>query len=253
MRFLFVLFFIVCGLSLYACADAPKQRTIVVLKLDDLRPDRSLDPGWRETFEFLDSEKVIGSVGLIGSGLESPKQESLDWLLARDASGHEIWNHGWCHCRETVDGVEIREFRGTDFNTQSAAILDTQKLAKEKLGLTLTAFGTPYNSSDASTAQALALASELTVWMFKDTDALTNMRILPRNKTVKIEYPVHIPDYEAFRTAYDARDETGVLTLQGHPNSWDNHPERFENFKKIVLHLKRDGVIFMTPSNAAKL
>ncbi len=245
------------GLLLSACASvtprAPSDAPMVVLKLDDFRADGPVHPGWEEVFRFLNEENVIATVGMIGQGLEKPDPRAVNWLLAQDARRHELWNHGYCHCRSGEGADHVREFRGAPFAEQQAGITRTQRLGKDVLGISFTTFGAPYNSTDASTALALAEHDELAVWMYKDTSqsaAPTDKQQLERIADVNIEYPVHIPDFEQFSAGYAAHREESVLVIQGHPQSWVEEPERMAQFKRIVLYLKADGVRFVTPSAA---
>ena len=242
-----------------ACAAPQKSMPIerevsgqvVILKLDDFRADGPPHKGWVQVMDFLNAHNVTASIGLIGEGLEDENPQAIEWLLAQNERGHEIWNHGYCHCRETVDGVEIREFRGTALKEQQRSLYLTQKLAQTKLGLTLTSFGAPFNSSDDQTARAIALEDDISVWIFKDTDdeaAPTDLTVLPRINAVNIEYPVHVPDFDQFRSGYEVHKGAPVLILQGHPQSWADDPKRFLEFRRIVHYLQRDGAVFKTPS-----
>ncbi len=247
--------FVCCFLS--SCAslnsrslDHTEPRQFVILKLDDYRADVPVTKGWSQTFEFLNQNNVIGTLGIIGEGLEKQNVQSIEWLLRQNAIGHEIWNHGYCHCRQEVNGQRISDFRGRNLANQKEDILRVQKLAREKIGLTLTTFGAPYNATDDNTALALSSAKMISVWLFKDTDddvVPTTLTQLKRIKSVNIEYPVHNPDFEAFKKGFEAHRDKSVLVIQGHPNSWVNDPERFNEFKKIILFLKNEGAEFLAP------
>lgn len=226
--------------------NVPKP--FVILKLDDLWcKNDSVHPGWERVVEFLNSHEVTGTIGLIGSSLEKDNPAYFEWIKSRKDEGHEIWNHGFCHCRRQENGTEIREFRGKEFEDQSESILKTQALAKEKLGITLRTFGAPYNSTDQHTAAVLAKNSDLKVWLYKETKAPTNKFLLNRIPEVNIEYPVHQPDFEKFKSGYEQFKTEPILIIQGHPRSWAEEDDRLENFKKIILFLKKEGVTFTTP------
>lgn len=222
----------------------------VILKLDDLRQEQELvHYGWIQVMEFLDKEEVVGTIGLIGESLEEENIAYFDWIKERASAGIEIWNHGYCHCKPMVQGEEKREFRGTATSFQLEQLTRTQELAKEKLGIDLHSFGAPYNATDTSTAQVLDSIPALEVWMYKETKAPTSKYLLNRIPKVNIEYPVHIPDFEKFKEGYLAFQDEPVLVIQGHPRSWVEDPERFEEFKKIILFLKEKEVQFITPYN----
>ncbi len=263
MRYWQQLFLIMISLLMMsACAtsqalDLSEKKTarapqMVILKLDDIFDDNGAHPGWTRTFDYLNKEGITGTIGLVGQSLEHDNEALISWLLAQHAMGHEIWNHGYCHCKPEENGVEMREFRGTSYDYQLTQIQKTQEIAQEKLGLTLTSFGAPYNSTDSSTARALSKVEDISVWMFKETTAETDKKVLNRIAGLNIEYPVHNPDFNAFKEAYALHKDKPLLVIQGHPRSWVDDPARFERFVQIVDFLKAQGVIFTTPRAVLK-
>ncbi len=225
-------------------ADKP----LIVLKLGDLWYERGLvHPGWQQVIEFLNQEKITGTIGLVCDSLEEGDSTYFQWIKNRAAEGYEIWHHGYCHCKPKVDGIEKREFRGMGYAYQAGNITKAQRLAQEKLGITLRSFGAPYNSTDEFTAQALAQIPDIKVWMYKETEAPTDKFVIKRIPEVNIEYPVHVPDFEQFKTGYNQFRGESILVIQGHPRSWVEDPGRFETFKQIVHFLKSEGVRFTTP------
>ena len=226
----------------------------VILKLDDLWfEDGLVHEGWQEVINYLNDEKVIGTIGLVGNSLEKGDKNYFDWIKKRHQEGHEIWNHGYCHCKPTVNGQECREFRGTDYIYQLDQLEKTQQLAKEKLGLTLVSFGAPYNSTDSLTINALAKIPDLKIWMYKETTSPTDKQILKRIKEVNIEYPVHVPDLKKFKAGYEQYKKEPLLVIQGHPRSWVKDSTRMDNFKKIITFLKSEKVEFTTPIKYTQL
>jgi len=204
-------------------------------------------PGWIQVMDFLNAENVKGTIGLIGESLEGDDLNYFTWIKDRHGEGHEIWNHGFCHCRHKEGEVEIREYRGRDFEYQKESVLKTQRLAKEKLGLTLCSFGAPYNSTDEFTAAIINEIPELKIWMYKETKFPTDKFTLERTPKVNIEYPVHQPDFKQFKKGYEQFKTEPVLIIQGHPRSWTENKSRMENFKEIISFLKNEGVTFVTP------
>lgn len=245
--------FLITFLLLISCNSVKEipienAKPYVILKLDDLWcKNEIVHPGWEKVVEFLNDQNVKGTIGLIGNSLEKDNPEYFNWIKTRKAEGYEIWNHGFCHCRIKENGTEIREFRGKEVEEQSESILKTQELAKEKLGITLQTFGAPYNSTDEHTVAVLEKNTDLKVWLFKETTTPTNKFLLNRIPEVNIEYPVHQPDFEKFKAGYEQFKSEPILIIQGHPRSWTEDESRFENFKKIILYLKKEGVIFTTP------
>lgn len=228
----------------------PANKTVqyVILKLDDLWFEEGLvHTGWIQVVDFLNKENIRGTIGIIGSSLETDNTAYFNWIKTRHEEGYEIWHHGFCHCRHQEGEVEIREYRGKSLEEQCESILNTHHLAKEKLGITMHSFGAPYNSTDTSTTIALMEIPDIKVWMFKETSIPTDKFLLPRIKEVNIEYPVHVPDYEKFIEGYNQNLAEPILVIQGHPRSWTESEIRFEEFKKIVLFLKNQNVQFITP------
>jgi hypothetical protein len=84
------------------------------------------------------------------------------------------------------------------------------------------------------------------VWLYGDPDAKKNTLA----QTINVEHPVHQLDFRTFCDAY--RDDTPILTLQLHPNGWNDR--RFENFRFVITCLKEMGADSQTrlPSRMEK-
>ncbi|GAA4825063.1 hypothetical protein GCM10023331_06870 [Algivirga pacifica] len=220
----------------------------MILKLDDLwYEDGLVHPGWVQVFQFLKEEEVQGTIGLVCNSLEEGRDAYFQWIKDRKSEGHEVWHHGYCHCKPVVKEKAEREFRGTDYTYQYEHLSRASELAKEKLGITLRTFGAPYNSTNEHTAKALDSLPEIKVWLYKETTVPTSKQVLKRIPEVNIEYPVHVPDFLKFKEGYEKYRSEKLLVIQGHPRSWVENPERFEEFKRIVLFLKSEKVRFTTP------
>lgn len=120
-------------------------------------------------------------------------------------------------------------------------------MAKDKLDIVFRTFGAPYNSTDSNTARALDQLPDIKVWLYKETTTPTDKYVMDRIKEVNIEYPVHVPDFEKFRSGYEKNKSEDVLVIQGHPRSWVKEPARFDDFVRIVSFLQAEGVQFTTP------
>jgi peptidoglycan/xylan/chitin deacetylase (PgdA/CDA1 family) len=228
-----------------AATTAPQ----LILKLDDAWFEQGLvHPGWLEVFAYLNERNIVATIGLVGGKTEDAPAAYYDWLRSQAERGHEIWNHGWCHCKP---GDTLREFRGTGYDYQLDQLQKTQAIAKEKMAITLTSFGAPYNSTDEATERALAAIPELTVWMYPHEGRSTEKIILPRIAEVNIEYPVHQPDFARFREAYLANLDKEVLIIQGHPRSWHDQEGRMAEFRKIIEFLRQRNTVFTTPARYA--
>ena len=227
-------------------APIDDQPLYIILKLDDLwYKDKLIHEGWDTTISYLNEKGITSSIGIVGESLEEDNPDYFKWISDRVAEGHEIWNHGYCHCRDKNSGIS--EFKGKPAHEQSHTLLKTQNLAKEKLGITLKTFGAPYNWSDQETVQALNDIPDIEVWLYKETDTPTDKYVLNRIEEVNLEYPVHNPDSEMFKKGFNTYKEEPVLVIQGHPRSWAEDKNRMEEFKKIISFLETENVRFITP------
>ena len=242
------IFVLLLGVSACFWTNCHAQNPAVILKLDDLwYEDGLVHSGWQQVVEFLNEEKVTGTIGLVCESLTEGSDDYFHWIKEREEEGFEIWHHGFCHCKPMVDGEERREFRGTSAAFQKENLQHAHKLSKEKLGITFHTFGAPYNATDEHTAKALDDLPDIKIWLYKETEFPTDKFVLKRIPEVNIEYPVHVPDFERLKAGFEKYRYEPVLVIQGHPRSWVEEPKRFEAFKKIVLFLKGEGVHFTTP------
>lgn len=238
------------GGSLGSCVpQRQSELPQVILKLDDAWFEEGfIHEGWIKTFDYLNAKKVKATIGIVGERMESATPAYYEWLTGQAKAGHEIWNHGYCHCKPTVDGEERREFRGTDFEYQLDHLQKTQAIAADKLGLQLETFGAPYNACDTNTVRALSKIPELKTWLYPPNRNTAGKFAMPRIGAVNIEYPVHQPDFDAFVAGFRAHREEPVLVIQGHPRSWLEPRARMTEFQKIIDFLVAEDVRFTTPS-----
>ena len=222
-------------------AAEPSQTSaqVIILKLDDVVGPPS--PAWQRITEFLRTSRIKASYGIIGYSLEEDRPEYFDWIKDLHRSGQiEFWNHGY---RNRQGSDKSGEFEGS-YEEQKNSLERTQKLAREKLGIELKAFGPHWSGTNEGTVRALEEIPEITMWFYGPKES-TSKFVFPRFLT--LENPTHHPDFEKFKSAYEGVG-TGekCLALQGHPNSWN--PERWDSFVKIIDFLKSKGCVFMTPS-----
>lgn len=235
-----------CSINRHTIAESPAPQ--VILKLDDLwYEDGLVHPGWLQVIDFLNRENIVGTIGVVCNSLEDGTDDYYRWITDRSDEGHEIWHHGYCHCKPIVDSTEVREFRGTSYDYQLDHLSKAQSLAKDRLDITFRTFGAPYNSTDKHTARALDQIDDIKVWLYKETDYPTSKYVMERVPAVNIEYPVHVPDYDQLVAGYALHNDKDLLVIQGHPRSWVQDLSRFETFKQIVLFLKAEGARFTTP------
>ncbi|MFH1498313.1 MAG: DUF2334 domain-containing protein [Verrucomicrobiota bacterium] len=231
--------------ALSAAAETKPLR--VVLKLDDTWVvDGRLSERWQRIDDFAAERGIRYTVGVICKSLEGDHPEYIASLRAMAESGRaELWHHGYDHKAWEVDGKKLREFQGSGYEHQLAHLQKAQALGKEKLGVTFTTFGAPYNATDADTVRALAEIPELTVWMFAPRKVVTSLFTTPQISAVNIEHPVHKPDFEQFKLGYAQHKTDPYLVMQGHPMSWDD--AAFAEFARIVDFLLAEGAEFVFP------
>jgi len=216
---------------------------VVILKLDDVTRDGAhgqdpVSPRWQKCVDFLEKEHVKASLGIIGSSLEGDAPAYFKWIKDLNEKGSfEFWNH----CYENA----ADRFKGTSLEEQKGALEKTQRLAREKLGITLKAFGVHWSPTDETTEAALAAVPEIKIWFFGPENPKGKQVSLKR--TLNLEQPTFVPNFEKVKADFEKRGkELPYLVLQGHPNQWDD--KRFDDFTKVVKFLKEQGCPFMTAS-----
>jgi peptidoglycan/xylan/chitin deacetylase (PgdA/CDA1 family) len=222
---------------------------VVILKLDDIthngaRAKEPIAPRWQRCVDFLKQEQVKASLGIIGFSLEEDHPSYFQWIKDLDEQGSfEFWNHGYRN-RKATDAQG--EFEGNSLEEQKASLEKTERLAKEKLGLTLKAFGPHWSGTNATTAAALASIPEIKVWFYgPDPTNASHKVVLAR--TLNLEQPTFVPNFEKFKAGFEKFGRRQpYLALQGHPNQWDD--QRFGEFVQIVKYLKAEGCPFQTVS-----
>lgn len=238
-----------------AAYQAPTLRAaeppVVILKLDDFRPGGAFMPdGWQLATNLLAQRGIKASYGIIGRDLVRADSEFCDWIRRQHESGRiEFWNHGYLHAKRQIDGKQVAEFQ-LSYADQLEMLRKMQELGQQKLGITFTVFGAPYNAINADTARALAAVGDIDIWLYG------NARIAAEGgfegevlrRVVNLESPVHQPNFQAFKERYQQGDLGPCLVLQGHPQSWASERERFRNFVQIIDFLQQQGCQFMTPS-----
>ncbi|MCM8527151.1 MAG: polysaccharide deacetylase family protein [Lentisphaeraceae bacterium] len=245
-------FLLLCliSFSLTFNSFAAEKPPVVILKLDDLKGKQGKNfhyPRWKRIADFLAERKIKSSFGIIGKDLEGDKPEFFAWCKQVHESGIiEIWNHGYTHGKVDYKGKKVGVF-SAGYDLQLDYFQRTQKLAKEKLGITFNTFGSPFNALSQDTAKVLASDPEMKVWLYGNGSyakkgGFTGL-VLGRN--INLENPVHNPNYEKFVARYEKGNLGKVITIQGHPNGWDD--KKWAAFVKIIDFLQEKGCEFTTP------
>ena len=146
---------------------------VIILKLDDVTAHEApngppVHPRWQRVTAFLRDADIKASYGIIGFSLEEKNGAYFEWIKDLHKEGLvEFWNHGYRN-RKAAD--KAGEFEGS-WEEQNAALERTQKLAKEKLGIELQAFGPHWSGTNAATARALEDIPEITMWFYGREDS----------------------------------------------------------------------------------
>jgi len=237
---------VLCGQTPPPVAErsAPPQ---IIIKADDLR---RADPHWDRFLEILQRRHIHAAIGIICDSLENPAPDYLAWIQsARHTGLVEFWNHGYDHHMTTVNEKSVPEFAGTPLDYQLDHLQRSERLAEEKLGFPLHAFGAPFNATDTNTAKALAQCPDLTVWLYGHPSQPAGKLVLARIPEVNIENPTFHPNLEKFIEGYRHHPEAALFVIQGHPPSWDD--ARFAEFEKILDFLASEHAAFVTPQDLA--
>jgi hypothetical protein len=141
---------------------------------------------------------------------------------------------------------EPGEFDHGTVEERKAILERSQKLAKEKLGFALTAFGPHWTATTDATDEALEAEPEIKIWLYGPAKPKYFSR-LSIERVMALENPTFVPDPVKFKETYEKiAAKRDVLLLQGHPDQWTD--DRWPGFVEIVEFLQSKNIVFMTPS-----
>lgn len=228
--------------------DAPAK---IVLKLDDLVNHRDgVHPGWQKVADFLAARELKAGFGIIGNSLEGDTPKYYQWLRDHAASGFvEYWHHGYDHKEWTAGETKLQEFKGTPAEHQREHLSRPNALLKERIGLTMTVFGAPFNGTDETTVAALADDPDIKVWLFGNEATPAGKTVLTRTYCADLEQGTFVPNAPAFKDGYVHNPGREYFVLQGHPTHWPE--ERWANFVAIIDFLQQQGAEFVFASELA--
>ncbi len=211
------------------------KKQLIILKADDF----VFSEKWARFITYVENKNIKVSIGVVGKQLNN--ESVCDWIKSLSMNDHiEFWSHGLTH---DYNDQGIIEFKGTPYEYQLTHLKETQRLFKEKFGITVHTFGAPYNGVDENTSQALADIEEIKIWYYGKTGSIK----LRLERKGEIEFPIMHPDYNEFIKRYneDQLDQFDYLALQIHPGFWDD--KGWEEFEKIIDFLEQKEVVFTTP------
>jgi hypothetical protein len=167
---LLFLFFASPGIkSIYAKIPGPGLKTlsdnekqVIILKADDI----NFSYQCKRFIKYIEDKKVKASLGVVAKLLND--EPFCKWLISLSKkSNFEIWNHGLFHA---CNDQGISEFTGSPYEDQLIYLQESQKIFKDKLGVTCNTFGAPCNFIDENMSRALAEIQEIKMWYFGKTD-----------------------------------------------------------------------------------
>jgi len=232
-----------------AAEPAIQAPQIILLKLDDVtahgaRGSVPVSARWQRIADFIDQRRIKASFGIICSSLEGDQPAYFAWIKERQAAGRiEFWLHGY-YDRKATDPKG--EFEVGAWDEQRAVLEKSERLACEKLGFPLVAFGPHWSGVTDATDQALEAVPEIKIWLYGPKSPKHFQR-LSLERVMALEDPTFVPDSNKFRANYERlAANRDVLVLQGHPNNWDD--ARWDGFVRIIDFLESRGCVFATPS-----
>lgn len=227
------------------------EKAAVINKVDDVVYNDSLSPvseKWERFAQLAVQKNVKVAPGIIGNSLEEGDDAYFTWIKELQNTGlFEFWNHGYLHKRWEENNESYAEFFNTEVQQQIDFLQKTQDLGADKLGIEFTTFGAPYNWTDENTNTALKQFPEIKVWFYPREDYQNEKVMLQRIPALNIEYPVHRPNFYHFFNSYYFYSSNDVVTIQGHPRSWDD--DGFNQFELIIDYLQGINTSFILPSD----
>ena len=232
------------------------KKRYVILKIDDVgNHNGNVNRRFAKLADYLASKKLKSSFGVIVKSIEKqPNRDYIAWLRrnATENGGYiEFWNHGWDHamffnCREDDDCDRTAKFHGefaTSFAHQLKHLKMSQEVFRKYTGLTMRTLGTAGNAGNDDTRKALAEVPEIKTWLFGKGRSDGDFTVFGR--WLNLEHAVGKVDYNTFVRNYAKHRQKEYIVLQGHAAMWND--AMFEDVKRIVELLERDGWIFVTP------
>jgi peptidoglycan/xylan/chitin deacetylase (PgdA/CDA1 family) len=227
-----------------------KACPVIILKLDDIAqdPNGPIHPNWQRVTDYLEKNKIRAGMGIVCDSLEKDNPAYIKWIKDHHDKGLiEFWCHGY---RSRTAEDKTGEFDVGTAAEQQAILEKCQKLAKEKLGFDLPAFGPHWSGTTDATDQALQAIPEIKIWLWGPAKPKFFTGLCIR-RVVGLEDPIFVPDANKFQASYrrvGAREK--VLVLQGHAAAWND--AGWAGFVKIIEFLQSQNCAFMTPSEYLK-
>lgn len=214
----------------------------IILKLDDISVKKNTCRFF-PTLDYLKERKIKAGLGVIADRLDETTQPTLaPYLNAMADDGtllFEVWHHGLDHKRP--------EFKDTDYSYQKTHFDEAHNIVKDKTGIEMKTFGTPYNNSDTITNRVFFESGGYKVFLFPSITPKNKKGALFLKNRVNMEKATGEPDFDFFVENYNKNKSKfkDYMIIQGHPNNWDT--KKIETLGKIIDYLKTENVEFTTP------
>jgi peptidoglycan/xylan/chitin deacetylase (PgdA/CDA1 family) len=226
-------------------------KQFIVLKADDWTNYKSVDANWRYYLEqVVDTRHLKTSVGIIGRFMDpawnnaSTYAQDVQYTISRIAGGYvEFWCHGYDHS----SGTGWYEFSGSTYDFQQAHLDLCQSLAQSVLGIRFTAFGAPFNITDASTTTLINASPDFSCWFFGPSTGSNKLVFV---RAGEIESSTGVPSYSRFLATYGPTRQ--VVVLQHHPYV-QTFRDGFVEFNQILDYLVAQKVTFVQPTEYQRL
>ena len=221
------------------CIDVPQYK--IIFKFDDLVNCNKKVLKLDKLVKYYDLKVCWG---IIGNSLENVNRDYIEFIKNNSGGNYyHFFNHGYYH----LQGPEY-EFFNKPEEEQEVLIRKTQDIVRDNTGVVLDSFGAPCNHVDDNTRIALESITEIKYWFY----GKENYNSFNIKRLIDMEISVGKPNFKFFiNRLRSLKDDTGVLTLQGHPYMWGL--EQWFNFKLIVLFLKRVGCKFIFPNEVGEI
>lgn len=244
-KLLAILLVLTAGAPAWAANTAQLQ--VIILKLDDVRQVKNgvVHRNWQRVADYIGTNKLKASFGIICASLEQDNPAYFDWIKAQQKQGSiEFWLHGYI---ERKNGDKTGEYEQGTFEEQKASLEKCERLAREKLGFPLAAFGPHWSGTTDATDRALDTVPEIKIWLYGPRQPKHFSR-LSLERVMALENPTFVPDFAKFKNIYERTGaQQPFLVLQGHPPNWYTD-ERWNGFLQIIEFLRTKNCVFMTPT-----
>ena len=228
--------------SIFPSYASARYNPIIILKFDDLCNDNV--ENFQKCFDILQSYDIDSAgFGVIGKHLEDSKVtgELISGIMRWNRDGIEIWHHGYSH--------EEGEYNASSYESQKESFGKTCDLLKEKTGITIKSFGSPFNNADETTVKVINENFPEIKCLMLVADPLEEASMTNIKVRANIESQTGVVSYDGFLQNYEKQKRASAVILQGHAGMWKDADR--EEFKKILEFLKEKNATFMTPSQYA--